>query len=196
MIKRPSTPPPNRPSPLKVRVLRAGAALLLSIAPAGLGGCSYSYEFDPLTVGDDAAGRAPEPRSNSQFVRAVYADLLGRAPDVYDFALLDAQGNEIFAFPIQEQRDLVGALDGVGDPDPLRALMTAGLLGSGEVSLPAKADVQDPDAFVRDQFRTLLGREPNAYEAFAFGEAWRTDDATGPRAVIRAIVGSREYQSR
>jgi hypothetical protein len=188
--------PPNRQTRITVSILHAGAALLLAIAPAGLAGCSYSYEFDPLTVGDDGAGRAPEPRSNSQFVRAVYADVLGRAPDVYDFALTDAQGNELFAFPIQEQRDLVNALEAMGDPDPLRGLLTAGLLGSEEVSIPEKGQVTDPDAFVRAQFRALLGREPNAYEASAFAESWNTDEAAGPRAVIRAIVGSREYQSR
>lgn len=186
-----------RPSrKMTIRILDAGAALLLSISSAGLAGCSYTYEFEPLTVGDDDAGRAPEPRSNSQFVRAVYADILGRAPDVYDFRLLDAQGTELVAFPIQEQRDLVNALDGMGDPDPLRAVLCAGLLGSEEIDVPATGDVPDPQAFVRDQFRTLLGREPNAYEAHAFDETWKTDEAAGPRAVIRAIVGSREYQSR
>jgi hypothetical protein len=181
---------------LTIRILPAGAALLLTVCAAGLSGCTYSYEFDPLTVGDDAAAQALEPRSNSQFVRAVYADILGRAPDVYDFTLLDGQGNELVAFPIQEQRDLVGPLDGMGDPAPLRAVLSAGLVGSEEVDIPEKAAVADPQAFVRDQFRTLLGREPNAYEAHAFGDAWATDDAAGPRAVIRAIVGSREYQSR
>jgi hypothetical protein len=184
---------PNRQPRLTVRILVTGAALLLAISSAG---CTYSYEFDPLTVGDDGAGRALEPRSNSQFVRAVYADILGRAPDVYDFALLDGQGNELFAFPIQEQVDLVNALDGMGDPAPLRAVLCAGLLGSEEIVVPEKAQVSDPQAFVREQFRTLLGREPNAYEAYAFDETWKTDEAAGPRAVIRAIVGSREYQSR
>lgn len=186
-------PSPSTRPRITVRILIAGAALLVAICGTG---CAYSYEFDPLTVGDDGAGRAPEARSNSQFVRAVYADILGRAPDVYDFALLDAQGNELAAFPIQEQKDLVNALDGMGDPDPLRAVLCAGLLGSEEIDVPEKGEVADPQAFVRGQFRALLGREPNAYEAHAFADAWETDEAAGPRAVIRAIVGSREYQSR
>ena len=49
---------------------------------------------------------------------------------------------------------------------------------------------------VRDQFRKLLGREPKSHEAYAFLDAWNTDAAAGPKTVIRAIVGSREYQSR
>jgi len=175
----------------------ARAALqLLAVASLGLAGCTTSYEFDPVTLGDDDPGRVPGPRSNSQFVRAVYADVLGRAPDVYDFAIVDGAGTELAVFPINEQRDLVNALDGTGDPDPFRATLTAGLLGSSEVTLPEKADVKDPHAFIRDQFRGLLGREPGSYESYAFEDAWKNDAATGPRTVIRAIIGSREYQSQ
>lgn len=181
---------------MTVRILRAGACLLLSVLAPGLSGCSYTYDFDPLTIGDDSAGRVPEARTNSQFVRAVYADILGRAPDVYNFALLDGQGAELAAFPIKEQRDIVNSLDGMGDPDPLRAIVTAGLLGSEEIQVPEKGQIDDPTAYVRDQFRTLLGREPSTYETHTFVASWETDEATGPRAVIRAIVGSREYQSR
>ena len=75
-------------------------------------------------------------------------------------------------------------------------MITAGLLGSKEVDLPKKSQVADPKEFIRDQFRTLLGREPNTYESFAFEEAWKADADTGPKTIIRAIVGSREYQSR
>lgn len=168
---------------------------MVSLA-AGLAGCGYSYEFDPVTLGDDKAGRVPEPRTNSQYIRAVYADILGRAPEIYNFDLQDPSGKVLAEIPIQEQTNLNTALDATGDPGPLRALLAAGLLGSAESDVPEKEAVADPRAFIRDQFRTLLGREPNAYEAFAFEDAWNTDEATGPRAVIRAIVGSREYQSR
>lgn len=186
----------NRHPSITVMITRAGAALSIAIAAVSLSGCTYSYEFDAVTLGDDEAGRAPEPRTNSQFVRAVYTDVVGRAPDVYEFALLDGAGNELGAFPIQEQLALVSALDATGDPDALRALVTAGLVASAEVSVPEKGQVADPSAFIRERFRTLLGRDPNTYEAFAFEDAWQADEATGPRTVIRAILGSREYQSR
>ncbi len=189
-------PTPHRHPRLPARLLRAAAALLLAAGTSGLAGCSYSYEFDSFTVGDDASGRAPEPLGNSQFVRGTHVDLLGRTPEVQNFSVEDAEGNELYTFPIREQSEMVGALEAMGDPAPMRALMCAGLLGSAEISLPDKADVQDPAAFIRDQFRALLGREPNTYEIRAFEDAWRTDEATGPRAVVRAIVGSREYQSR
>ena len=53
-----------------------------------------------------------------------------------------------------------------------------------------------PRAFIREQFRKLLGREPNPYELSAFATEWESDAAVGPKAIIRAIVGSREYQSQ
>ena len=55
--------------------------------------------------------------------------------------------------------------------------------------------MDDPAEFIAEQFRRLLGREPSAYELRAFADEWQTDDAVGPRAIIRALVGSREYQS-
>ena len=181
---------------LALRWTKAKGAALLVIAATALAGCTTSYEFDAATLGDDAAGRAPRPRSNSQFIRAVYTDVLGRAPAVYDFALQDGQGTLLYAYPINEQRDLVSALDALGDSAPLRATFAAGLLDSAEVTLPEKNEVEDPAAFIQDQFRGLLGREPGSYELRAFEDAWDSDDAVGPRTVIRAILGSREYQSQ
>lgn len=172
------------------------AAALLVIAGSTLAGCTTSYEFDSATVGDDGAGRVPHARSNSQFIHGVYTDLLGRAPTVYDFSVMNGQGTLLYTFPINEQRDLVSALDGMGDSAPLRAALTAGLLGSTEITLPEKSEVGNPGAFIADQFRSLLGREPGRYEQRAFEDAWNSDDAVGPRTVIRAIIGSREYQSQ
>jgi hypothetical protein len=91
---------------------------------------------------------------------------------------------------------MVGAMDALGDPGPARELLVAGLLRSPEVDLPAKNEVDDEVEYIGEQFRRLLGREPNPYELSVFVEAWHEDDAVGPRAILRAILGSREYQSR
>jgi len=168
----------------------AAAALLAIVAACG----DTTYGFDDVTVGEDDGARQPQERSNSQFVRAVYGDLVGRAPESYEF-VVSANGDELFRFPIDEQTQLVDSLEGMGDSRPLRALLTAGLVSSDEVSLPERGDVDDPAAFISDQFRRLLGRDPTAYELRAFVDEWRADDAVGPRTVVRALVGSREYQS-
>jgi hypothetical protein len=153
-----------------------------------------TYIFDDVTVGEDDGARAPRERSNSQFVRAVYGDLVGRAPESYEFVVTAGEA-ELFRFPVDEQSLLVDVLEGMGDSRPLRALLTAGLVGSEEVELPERGDVDDPAAFVAEKFRRLLGREPSAYELRAFLDEWRADAAVGPRTVVRALVGSREYQS-
>jgi hypothetical protein len=176
---------------IRHRATRAAAALLLA-AGLALAACDTTYAFDPVAVGDDG-DRAPRPRTNSQFVRAVYSDLLGRPPEVYDF-LVTNNGAEISRFQIDEQAILVGALDAVGDPAPMRSRLVAGLVRSSESALPEKAEVDDPDGWIADQFRLLLGREPNLYELDAFAEAWRDSDAVGPHTVVRALIGSREYQ--
>jgi hypothetical protein len=168
-------------------------ALVATLVLAG-SACTDRYDYDEATAGeDDVGGRVPRSKSPSQFVRGVYADLLGRAPERYELTLTII--NDTIRFPLDEQTILVETLDGLGDSQPLRNLIAKGLLHSTEVSLPDKAAVE-PRTFIRDQFARLLGREPNPYELAAFTEAWTSDPAVGPRTIIRAILGSREYQSQ
>lgn len=166
-------------------------ALLLAAAA-----CATTYDYDPATVGDPEGGdRAPRSKTSSQFLRDVYADLLGRTPETYDFTL-KINGATQFTLPIDEQTALINVLDGIGDSLPMRNLIVNGLLHGAEVTIPDKAGVSDARAFIREQFTRLLGREPNAYELQGFADAWARDSAVGPRTIIRAIVGSREYQSQ
>ena len=76
----------------------------------------------------------------------------------------------------------------------MRNIFVNAALHSTEVTLPAKSTINGRD-YIRDQFRKLLGREPNVYELEAFANEWDHDPAVGPRTIIRAIMGSREYQS-
>lgn len=175
-----------------MKLLLSTALVIAALATSGCG--ETTYEFEPVVVGDDGDARAPRPKTNQQFLRSVYADLIGRAPEVYDF-VLTVGGAERARLRIDEQQFLLGALDSVGDPAPLRSAIASGLVRHAEADLPAKGDVGDPDQFIRDQFRRFLGREPNAYELRGFRDAWDADDAVNPRTVIRALIDSREYQS-
>ncbi len=168
---------------------------LLFLAVLALAACGETtYEFDRSGAGSDDT-HAPRAKSNSQFLRAVYADLVGRAPTSYDFEVVSAAGDPLLRFPVNEQSLLLGTLDAVGDPPPLRSIIVAGLVRCAEVHVPAKQGVDDPAAWISEQFKRFLGREPNAYELDTFVHAWNEDPAVGPRTVIRALIGSREYQS-
>lgn len=158
--------------------------------------CTTTYDFDKTTAGEgDGTDHELHSKTSSQFVRGLYADIVGRAPAQYDFAV-SVNGTPAFNLPIDEEAQLVGAIDALGDPAPVRALVVKGLVSSAEVHLPAKSAVSDPPAFIRDQFRRLLGREPNTYELAAFVNQWNADPAVGPKAIVRAIAGSREYQAK
>jgi hypothetical protein len=168
-------------------------AFLLIVALAGA--CAdTTYDYDPATAGDVEGDRAPRAKTSSQFLRGLYADLLGRTPESYDF-LIRVNGQTQARIPLDEEVQLSNVLEGLGDSLPMRNLVAIGLLHSSEITVPAKTAV-DAKEYITDQFRRLLGREPNAYELGAFADEWAKDPAVGPTTIIRAIVGSREYQSQ
>ena len=167
--------------------------LLLMVALAAA--CTDTYDYDPATAGEaEGDERALRGKSSSQFLRGIYADLLGRTPETYEI-VISFQGTEVFRFPASEEALLSNSLDGLGDSLPMRNLIAKGLLHSTEITIPEKSSVNARD-YIRDQFRRLLGREPNTYELEAFAAEWDNDPAVGPRTVIRAIIASREYQSQ
>jgi hypothetical protein len=168
-------------------------SLLLIVALAGA--CTDVYEYDPATAGEAEGGeRSPRMKSSSQFLRGVYADLLGRTPESYEI-VIKFQGTEVFRFPADEEALLSNSLDGLGDSLPMRNLIANGILHSSEITIPDKGTVVARD-YIREQFRRMLGREPNTYELEAFATEWDNDPAVGPRTIIRAIIASREYQSQ
>jgi hypothetical protein len=165
--------------------------LLLAFVAA----CTDVYDYDPATAGEPEGGeRAARGKSSTQFLRGIYADLLGRTPESYEI-VISFQGTEVFRFVADEEALLGSSLDGLGDSLPMRNLIANGLLHSTEVTIPDKGSVDARD-YIRDQFRRLLGREPNTYELEAFAGEWASAPAVGPRTIIRAIIASREYQSQ
>lgn len=159
------------------------------------GACTDTYEYEPAVAGDDESDREPRSKTSSQFLRGIYADLLGRTPETFEF-VLRFNGVEVLRIPLDEENQLVTVLDGLGDPLPMRNILVKGLLHNKDVQLPAKASIPDGREYIRDQFRRLLGREPNVYELEKFVAEWDADPAVGPRTIIRALLGSREYQSQ
>lgn len=148
------------------------------------------------TLGEPSSAHLRRPKTHSQFLRAVYADVLGRGPQVRQIEIDDPSGKKVQEVTLDEEQNLLQAFDGIGDPAPLRAEIVAGLCDAAEAKLPEKSAVNDPSAYIRGVFERLLGREPTAYELAAFEAAWRDDPAVGPKTVMRGILGSREYQSQ
>lgn len=113
------------------------------------------------------------PRSDRQFVRALYVDVFDREP-TYD-----------------ELRNVRNALQSMADPAPLRAVLVKLALGSPEAKLP------DPGAgprgaFVRTCFERYLGRSPSQEEE-ASCTAILSEPETAPRTLVRALLAAPEY---
>ncbi|HTL34451.1 MAG TPA: hypothetical protein VL326_15090 [Kofleriaceae bacterium] len=157
--------------------------------------CTDVYDYNKTNAGEpEAANQSVKGTTDTRFIRSVYADILGRTPETYEL-VLQYQGTVLFRFNADEEALITSSLDGLGDSAPMRALLVNGLLHSQEVTIPAKSTVVGRD-YIREQFRKLLGRDPNTYELEAFAAEWDRDPAVGPRTVIRAILASREYQSQ
>ncbi len=118
-----------------------------------------------------AAGRE---LPNRLFVRALFVDLLQREPSA------------------EEAETLRSALDGLGDPRPLRAVFVRMLLDSGQAPVPDKAALEDPTAWVRDQFRRLLGRDPSDEELREFCAVLR-EPACSPGTILQVLLSDPAY---
>lgn len=176
---------------MNMRPLLALAAFALSA-----GACAEkSYEFERLEAGEVDDARAPRPKTDGQFIRSAYGDLLGRSPGQLDLQFVDEDG-VVYPSPLDEEEYLLFVMDGAGDSESMRSMIVAGLVDHEDAAIPDKAEVEDPSAFVRSRFRELLGREPSSYELDSFVRAWNEDEAVNPRVVVRALMGSREYQSQ
>ncbi|MCC6670651.1 MAG: hypothetical protein IT458_06300 [Planctomycetes bacterium] len=112
-------------------------------------------------------------KTDTQFVRALYQDLLDRTP-TYD-----------------ELRNMRNALQSMADAGPLRAVLAKVMLDSGKAQLPELRPGAE-DAFVRECFLRYLARAPGQEELPRFVQ----ELGKGARAlhVVRALLGSPEYQ--
>jgi len=112
--------------------------------------------------------------SNRLFVRALFVDLLERDPTS------------------DEAETLRGALDGLGDSRPLRAVVVRMLLDSGKVALPLKASIADPTAWTQEQFRRFLGRDASQDELRTFVTAFH-DEACEPKTILQVLLSDPAY---
>ncbi|MEC7582957.1 MAG: hypothetical protein VYE77_01455 [Planctomycetota bacterium] len=114
-------------------------------------------------------------KTERQFLRGLYVDLLERVPDE------------------QEMRNLRNAMQAMADPAPLRTVLAKVILDSSKRRLPPYRKGEDQE-FVRECFQRYLARSPNQPELAAFTEVLASDGGE-PIHVVRALVGSLEYQT-
>src|SRR5262245_62378481 len=104
----------------------------LLLAAALATGCTDVYHYDQTNAGKPESGQlALRGKSSAQYLRGIYADLLGRTPDTHEI-VIKVNGTEALRFTLDEQALLTGSLDGLGDSQPMRNLNANGLLHSAE----------------------------------------------------------------
>ncbi|HET6201806.1 MAG TPA: hypothetical protein VFI25_03260 [Planctomycetota bacterium] len=117
----------------------------------------------------------PRAKTDPMFIRSLFVDLLGRPPSYREF------------------RNMRNALQALSDPGPLRSVMARVFVDSGRSPLPRKDRVEDPDAWIAEQFLRFFARAPSEAEREAFRKGWEDPGCT-PATVLTALVTSKEYQ--
>lgn len=114
------------------------------------------------------------PVSNRVWVRSVFVDLSEELPSA------------------DETEALRSALDGLGDPAPLRSAIVRMLLGSKATAAPSQAAIGDAGEWVVRTFERLLGRAPTSEERATFSEI-AGSGSEGPELCLYALMTSGEY---
>lgn len=134
--------------------------------PAVVAGWLASQAYEELLA-------RPRPKSDRVFVRSLYADLLGRAPDYQEF------------------RRCRNALLALSDSRPLRSVLIKMMLDAnlGEIGAPG----EDKAAFVRSLYLRFLAREPTAKESEGFAKELAAEGDA--KLLVRALLTHSEYQT-
>ncbi len=118
--------------------------------------------------------KTPRKKTDQQFVRTLYHDLLARAPTY------------------QELRNMRNATQALADPVGIRSVIIKAILESESVAPPPKNEIK-PATWIPDQFLHMLGRSPSPAELETFLDVWKTP-ACRPSTILHAILTSAEYQ--
>lgn len=129
-----------------------------------------------LSAAWDARLHTRTSAPNRIWIAALHVDLLGREPQP------------------EEARRLRTALDGLSDTGPLRSVLARVLIDSGQVQLPAKAEIPDPTQWIAGLFSRLLGRAASTDELRAFVTGFHEPECR-PQTVLYALVTHPEYQT-
>ena len=136
-----------------------------------------AFDLYPEWLASEAYGariRDGRPVPNHTWVRMIHHDLGRPAPSDEDV------------------ESLRSALDGLGDPAPLRSAFLRIALAAKDADVPTVTNQAEAEAFVKGAFQRLLGRPPTPDEARAFRAAALEED--GPRTILYVLMTSEEYE--
>ena len=128
-------------------------------------------------LSDRYFGQVPKlrPKSDIQYIRMIYVDLLNREPT-------------------QDEFDYVqNALQSFADPIPLRSVIAKILLDSKFVQIPAKPPAQERPGWIRAQYLRFLSREPDQRELEVTVAALDQEKVTC-KTIWQGLLSSQEYQ--
>lgn len=122
---------------------------------------------------DEYIARASKLRKKTdhQFIRALYTDLLNRRATYDEFRLFR------------------NALQALADPTPIRSVLAKVMVDSEQVKV---AKISDAQQWVKDLYVKMLGRLPKDRELEVFAPVVKDGKA---KLAIQAIVDSEEYQN-
>src|SRR5206468_994556 len=115
----------------------------------------------------------PRAKTDPQWVRTLYVDLLGARPDYKEF------------------RDTRNALLALADSTPIRRVLGKVVVDSKKADRAAAVGA-DGKRWIEERFLLLLGRPATPKELEEFQAVLKDD---GPRVILKALVQSRDYQS-
>ena len=136
-----------------------------------------AFDLYPEWLASEAYGariRDGRPVPNHTWVRMIHHDLGRPAPSDEDV------------------ESLRSALDGLGDPAPLRSAILRMALAAKDADVPTVTNQAEAEVFVKGAFQRLLGRPPTPDEARAFRAAALEED--GPRTILYVLMTSEEYE--
>jgi hypothetical protein len=149
---------------------RAAAAARFEQDPKTLASIVRGWVLGPRYVSN---AKYPRPKTDAQWIRTIYVDLLNARPDYREF------------------RDTRNALLALADSTPIRRVLAKVMIDSKKADRAAAVGA-DPKAWISERFLLLLGRPPSDRELEAYGQVLKEG---GPRVVLRAIVQSHDYQT-
>ena len=162
------------------RAEHEGAVAILQSQPHQFRGILREWLLSDRYAGD---ARPPRAKSDLQFIRSLFVDLVGRPPAYEEF------------------RNMRNALQALADPTPLRGVLAKVLLDSSAAIAPPQPAPGATERYTGDRwrpqvtelFRRLLGRDPSTNEMAVFVETLQEPGATW-RTAAMGILSSPQYQ--